>query len=38
MHWTFDEYMDQPQWFLDVLTVKMVEDAAYQKSQQPKKR
>jgi hypothetical protein len=33
MHWTFEEYEAQPQWFIDTLSIKMEEDTKYQQSQ-----
>ena len=36
MHWTYDEYLDNPNRFLDVIRIKLEEDGLYQKRQEAK--
>lgn len=32
MGWTIEQFDNQPQWFIETLLLKWVEDTAYQKS------
>lgn len=34
MHWTYDDYIAQPQWLIETLRIKLSEDGIYQTSQQ----
>lgn len=33
MHWTYDEFLDQPDWFCKTLLLKWNEESIYQKQQ-----
>lgn len=33
MNWTYDEYLDQPEWLIDILTLVEAESAEEQKRQ-----
>jgi len=34
MHWTYEQYLAQPHWFIDTLLLKWNEEGIYQKQQE----
>jgi hypothetical protein len=36
MHWTFQEYCEQPVWLIDTISIKMEEENRYQEQNRSK--